>query len=363
MLEHRNVSAIRGALEVYNSGDHDAMRPFLADDVLWHVGGNHTISGDYVGVDAVVDYFRRVRKETAGTLQVSPAESSRTTGTPRSSCASRRIATCAGWTCCWPRRSRWNPTVAGRSTGRSRTSGAVDAFWARRFGWNTPTRRRCIGRSGRSWPATCRSCWRASRPTSCGTRRVTRRASGTFRGRDGVRRFFTLLDDAIVLDLMLPGIDGFEVCRRSDGAGPILMLTARDAVDDRVAGLDAGADDYLTKPFSFEELLARLRALARRGTSDVRPSCASGGSRWTRPAGASPEATRRWSSHPRSSRSSRPDAARGRRAVARPAVEPALGLASESRSTSSTSTSGLAIDVPSARTRSRPSAARATASA
>jgi two-component system OmpR family response regulator len=74
--------------------------------------------------------------------------------------------------------------------------------------------------------------------------------------------------DAIVLDLMLPGVDGFEVCRRlrADGVwAPVLMLTARDAIDDRVAGLDTGADDYMTKPFSFAELGARLRALARRG--------------------------------------------------------------------------------------------------
>jgi len=74
--------------------------------------------------------------------------------------------------------------------------------------------------------------------------------------------------DAIVLDVMLPGIDGFETCRRlrEDGVGaPVLMLTARDAVEDRVTGLDTGADDYLTKPFSFAELLARLRALGRRG--------------------------------------------------------------------------------------------------
>jgi two-component system, OmpR family, response regulator len=73
--------------------------------------------------------------------------------------------------------------------------------------------------------------------------------------------------DAIVLDVMLPGTDGFEVCRRlrADGRwSPVLMLTARDDVRDRVAGLDAGADDYLVKPFSFAELLARLRALARR---------------------------------------------------------------------------------------------------
>ena len=74
--------------------------------------------------------------------------------------------------------------------------------------------------------------------------------------------------DAVVLDVMLPGIDGYETCRRLRGDGvwsPVLMLTARDAVEDRVAGLDGGADDYLTKPFSFAELLARLRALARRG--------------------------------------------------------------------------------------------------
>ena len=80
--------------------------------------------------------------------------------------------------------------------------------------------------------------------------------------------------DAIVLDVMLPGIDGFETCRRlrADGVWtPVLMLTARGALDDRVAGLDGGADDYLTKPFSFVELLARLRALVRRGAIE-RPS-------------------------------------------------------------------------------------------
>jgi DNA-binding response OmpR family regulator len=74
--------------------------------------------------------------------------------------------------------------------------------------------------------------------------------------------------DAIVLDLMLPGVDGFEVCRRLRAHGldtPIIMVTARDALADRVAGLDGGADDYLVKPFAFEELLARLRALGRRG--------------------------------------------------------------------------------------------------
>jgi two-component system, OmpR family, response regulator len=75
--------------------------------------------------------------------------------------------------------------------------------------------------------------------------------------------------DAIVLDVMLPGVDGFGVCRRLREAGtwtPVLMLSARAAVEDRVTGLDAGADDYLTKPFSFAELLARLRALVRRPT-------------------------------------------------------------------------------------------------
>ena len=80
--------------------------------------------------------------------------------------------------------------------------------------------------------------------------------------------------DAIVLDVMLPGRDGFEVCRTLRERGvwaPVLMLTARTAVPDRVAGLDAGADDYLPKPFAFAELLARLRALARRGAPE-RPS-------------------------------------------------------------------------------------------
>jgi two-component system OmpR family response regulator len=77
--------------------------------------------------------------------------------------------------------------------------------------------------------------------------------------------------DAIVLDVMLPDIDGFETCRRLRAAGvwsPVLMLTARDSVEDRVAGLDSGADDYLVKPFAFAELLARLRALVRRGDAE-----------------------------------------------------------------------------------------------
>lgn len=80
--------------------------------------------------------------------------------------------------------------------------------------------------------------------------------------------------DAIVLDVMLPGLGGFETCRELRAKGvwaPVVMLTARDAIEDRVSGLDTGADDYLTKPFSFAELLARLRALARRGAVE-RPS-------------------------------------------------------------------------------------------
>jgi two-component system response regulator MprA len=73
--------------------------------------------------------------------------------------------------------------------------------------------------------------------------------------------------DALILDVLMPGVDGFEVCRRLRRTGsrlPVLMLTARDAVENRVAGLDAGADDYVTKPFALEELLARIRALLRR---------------------------------------------------------------------------------------------------
>jgi two-component system OmpR family response regulator len=77
--------------------------------------------------------------------------------------------------------------------------------------------------------------------------------------------------DAILLDVMLPGLNGFEVCRRLRARSvwtPVLMLTARNAVHDRVHGLDAGADDYLAKPFSLEELLARLRAVVRRGAPE-----------------------------------------------------------------------------------------------
>ena len=87
-------------------------------------------------------------------------------------------------------------------------------------------------------------------------------------GEDALRKVGATEYDAVVLDVMLPDIDGFETCRRLRTAGlwlPVIMLTARDSVDDRVRGLDGGADDYLTKPFSLAELLARLRALVRRG--------------------------------------------------------------------------------------------------
>jgi two-component system, OmpR family, response regulator len=90
-------------------------------------------------------------------------------------------------------------------------------------------------------------------------------------GKDAVWMAGATPYDAVILDVMLPRMDGFEVCRRlrADGVwSPILMLTGRDAIRDRVAGLDAGADDYLTKPFSYAELLARLRALVRRGHSE-----------------------------------------------------------------------------------------------
>ena len=87
-------------------------------------------------------------------------------------------------------------------------------------------------------------------------------------GEEALRKVDAIDYDALVLDVLLPGVDGFETCRRlrADGVWlPVLMLTARDSVEDRVRGLDGGADDYLTKPFSLAELVARLRALVRRG--------------------------------------------------------------------------------------------------
>ncbi|MBF4996549.1 response regulator transcription factor [Nocardia aobensis] len=90
-------------------------------------------------------------------------------------------------------------------------------------------------------------------------------------GVDALEKVSASRPDALVLDVMMPRLDGLEVCRRLRSTGddlPILVLTARDSVSERVAGLDAGADDYLPKPFALEELLARLRALLRRTTAD-----------------------------------------------------------------------------------------------
>lgn len=94
-----------------------------------------------------------------------------------------------------------------------------------------------------------------------------------FDGEAGLYQAFINTYDALILDVMMPLKDGFEICRELRKAGvktPILMLTARDAIDDKISGLDFGADDYLTKPFEFKELLARLRALLRR-SGEMRP--------------------------------------------------------------------------------------------
>jgi DNA-binding response OmpR family regulator len=94
-------------------------------------------------------------------------------------------------------------------------------------------------------------------------------------GPDGLLLSRTYSFDVIILDVMLPGLNGFDVARRlrdANGRTPILMLTARDAVADVIKGLDAGADDYLTKPFDFNELLARLRAVSRRGSIEQPPT-------------------------------------------------------------------------------------------
>ncbi|ADG97732.1 two component transcriptional regulator, winged helix family [Segniliparus rotundus DSM 44985] len=93
-------------------------------------------------------------------------------------------------------------------------------------------------------------------------------------GAEALSQVLECRPDAMVLDVMMPGLDGLEVCRRLRSAGddlPILVLTARDTVSERVAGLDAGADDYLPKPFALEELLARVRALLRRRTPQAEP--------------------------------------------------------------------------------------------
>src|SRR3954468_1139186 len=143
--------------------------------------------------------------------------------------------------------------------------------------------------------------------------------------------------DAIVLDVMLPGIDGFETCRRlrEDGIwSPVIMLTARDSVEDRVAGLDGGADDYLPKPFSFAELLARLRALARRGPGPApprrggAPAGARGGHAEARP-GVAPRVPRRHRGEPVGQGVPAPGdvhAPPGRGTLALPAARARLGL-------------------------------------
>jgi two-component system, OmpR family, response regulator MprA len=90
-------------------------------------------------------------------------------------------------------------------------------------------------------------------------------------GREAIRTLAVAPPDAVILDVLMPGLDGLEVCRRMRAIGdrtPVLMLTARTEVSERVAGLEAGADDYLAKPFRFDELLARIRALHRRGGAE-----------------------------------------------------------------------------------------------
>jgi two-component system OmpR family response regulator len=107
-------------------------------------------------------------------------------------------------------------------------------------------------------------------------------ADVVLRGEDALWMAAATAYDAIVLDLRLPGIDGLETCRRlraREVTSPILVLTARDGVEERVAALDGGADDYVAKPFSFDELLARLRALARRGAVVTPPVLEGGGLR------------------------------------------------------------------------------------
>lgn len=133
--------------------------------------------------------------------------------------------------------------------------------------------------SGRSGPASRRGVLIVEDELSLGRllQRVLEEegfAAGVARdGRAGLERVLSELPDAVILDLSLPEMDGVEVCRRVREAGlmmPIVMLTARDAVSDRVCGLESGADDYMVKPFATEELLARLRAHLRRGSNGGR---------------------------------------------------------------------------------------------
>ena len=115
---------------------------------------------------------------------------------------------------------------------------------------------------------------RIARFVSRGLREQSYAVDVTADGEDALYKASINDYDAVILDVMIPGRDGFEVCRELRAAGshvPIIMLTARDALQDRITGLDTGADDYLTKPFEVAELLARLRALLRRGHV-VRPA-------------------------------------------------------------------------------------------
>ena len=144
---------------------------------------------------------------------------------------------------------------------------------------------------------------------------------------DGTEALALLADrspDAIVLDVAMPDVDGLEVCRRLRATGdrtPVLMLTARDSVDDRVAGLDAGADDYLVKPFALRELQARLRALLRRTEASRGCSRNSSRSALSRPVSSTlrppRSATRVWRSSVRSAKTSRSAPSWPRRVSAR----------------------------------------------
>ncbi len=113
---------------------------------------------------------------------------------------------------------------------------------------------------------------RVARAVDRGLREAGHQVEVSHDGVEGLVRAQTGIHDLIVLDILLPGMDGIEICRTIRRQGlrtPVLMLTARDAVSDRVKGLDAGADDYLVKPFALEELLARVRALNRRSKDGI----------------------------------------------------------------------------------------------